>query len=766
MAYMKISRRPVLSSGTTRPTPTKPLFWSQRYLLPAGNQVLFGYYPGGTDAEVQQYTKPVDIALGWTMPLNNYYLKVFTQAGIDSSINFLNATHVAGGRLPRIDFDWSQYAKAYGRPIATLWTDISTGKINADFVYNGVTIRGIDYIIKALMSMGQRMFVSHSHEMDLISETGGDGTTRCGTAAQFRAAWQYIVTRARSFVTADPTLLECVWCFDPAYDPTAASSSGAYKWGDVLTDAGSDGLYPGHNYVDWVGCDPYNWAGVSGHGNNWWNPQNTASGNPFFKFITWWNANFKVAGARTQALQVGSEGVYKPAMLGECGTNERWTGLTYTGDTGDASVWMTKLADWCDVGGAANGIVRGICWFGRDYLSGDYVDNGVAMADPDWSIRGANNPSGSVGTIQKWQGIANIRARAIFWKPNVNTSVVTDRVKVSVISGLPNYGPAGSYQPDVTTTGVPAGTTLVAYGGGSPSNPVDLVLTTPNQTFDSIIVYGRVRNSTYGCTITRSKILGLQTADTNTGTGGDMGVVDSAAGGASLGPNGNQPLTLSDCEISNVAFPHYAVNGVFGRHVSLVRCYIHDVVDCIDILWASNGSATIVFDVDRCLLDKMSLISPDPNHTGDSGTGGLGRTHNDGIQIHNTAGWRIVGSTIKALKSTTTSNATTSWDPSVTGSAINITQDAGAARNGTISNNYIYAGQQQITVTLQNGGAGNMGTCTNNVCDLTDSPSLLKNGTTRKRNILYDSGITWTLFSGNTQPGGAAAVVEVYAGAS
>lgn len=401
----------------TTPVPPNPPtgpWWqnANSILLPANNKVIFGYYNGGSSTASQQGQ------WGRGFDLTTFYNKNYTASGMTSALTSWRNS-LSAGCMPRVEFDFSQYSKSYGGAVTSHWTDIANGNFDADFTYGGNTIRGIDYSLKQVMSLGTKVFVSLYHEMDQTNETGGDGTNRYGTAAQFRAAWQHIIGRARTIAAGDATLIEPVWFFNPAAGH-AADTSGEQMWGTTLSDTGSNGLYPGHQYVDWVGADPYNWAGT--HNSIWYTPQNTSGGNFYQVVLTWWKAHFTIGGVPTAAQATSGQGVYKPMMYGETSTMEKYpssSGISYSGDAGDAQVWMNKLADYVDVGGAAHGIVMGMCWFGRDYYptnNGNYdwtAGTGLlGNGHEDWSIR-EPTPGTVIGTPQKWLGLQDIGQRLI-----------------------------------------------------------------------------------------------------------------------------------------------------------------------------------------------------------------------------------------------------------------------------------------------------------------------------------------------------------------
>jgi beta-mannanase len=101
---------------------------------------------------------------------------------------------------------------------------------------------------------GSKVFVAFHHEPEAI------GSTKFGTAADFKAAFQHVVTifRNRGANNVIFTWQATDWAFRA--DPTARVA--AAKW------------YPGDAYVDVIGADAYNWY-TCGEGQAKWNSMKT-----------------------------------------------------------------------------------------------------------------------------------------------------------------------------------------------------------------------------------------------------------------------------------------------------------------------------------------------------------------------------------------------------------------------------------------------------------------------------------------------------------
>lgn len=388
-------------------------WFNHRYLLPPPGKTSFGYYAGPGNP-VDQDPSFFEAAFGRTVDHTVTYQPGSSYRSTGSpnlnNTDLLRANivkHLNAGRMVRQSIGFQHLAGQKIVKGTEFWQRIGNGDLDEDGVFGGVPYKGIKSWMRMLSGLGRRIMVSPWHEFDgdngiiEVDANGyctGSGGQRAwygsgylgnyGTSADrdlisanFRSAWQHVVTLTRTLVTQEGGH-EPVWTFLNAVEPAALPLYGKPKIGDVLTDTGSDGFYPGHNFVDIVGCDPYNHGGLAAQpGANWNNPQDLwNNGQTQYRAANptsnWWDNHFKVGGARNLATAVGNQGVYKPAMWGETGTNEYWPGSPYNSNftypyhrvaDGDATTWMQQLIDLVSPGGAAYGKLKYITWFSVDY---------------------------------------------------------------------------------------------------------------------------------------------------------------------------------------------------------------------------------------------------------------------------------------------------------------------------------------------------------------------------------------------------------------
>ena len=101
-------------------------------------------------------------------------------------------------------------------------------------------------VAAAVGAFGKPVYIRPWPEMNAdwvpFQPGGRPGTTAGGSAAQFIAAWRYVVTFFRTHGAANAR-----WVFNPTTDTYAETT-------DVRT------IYPGSSYVDVLGLDGYNWG--------------------------------------------------------------------------------------------------------------------------------------------------------------------------------------------------------------------------------------------------------------------------------------------------------------------------------------------------------------------------------------------------------------------------------------------------------------------------------------------------------------------------
>ncbi|MFG0248965.1 MAG: glycoside hydrolase family 26 protein [Phycisphaeraceae bacterium JB051] len=132
------------------------------------------------------------------------------------------------GMTPLIAWSWMDW---HDKKTSPSLQDVVTGKYDWYF----------DDWIKGVKEFGDPIFIRLSHEMDgdwyPYSEGWKDNPTR-NTAADFIAYYRYVVDR---FNKAGVKNVAWVWCVN-------GDRSGGKDWPDY---------YPGDQYVDWLGIDPY-----------------------------------------------------------------------------------------------------------------------------------------------------------------------------------------------------------------------------------------------------------------------------------------------------------------------------------------------------------------------------------------------------------------------------------------------------------------------------------------------------------------------------
>jgi hypothetical protein len=166
------------------------------------------------------------------------------------------------------------------------WKDIAAGKHDAE----------IDAKARAVQEFGAPVYLTFHAEPEYNGTAGA-----FGNAAEFRAAWQRVVTRFRALNVTNVrwVLVLMSWTFDPrsGRDP--------------------QDFWPGDGYVDAVGVHGYNWLGCSGGGQKW-----TPFGTIFQRSYDW-------VAARN-----------KPMVVAE------WGSVEEPSDPDAKSAWIRETASW------------------------------------------------------------------------------------------------------------------------------------------------------------------------------------------------------------------------------------------------------------------------------------------------------------------------------------------------------------------------------------------------------------------------------------
>jgi len=164
--------------------------------------------PSSTPAEVSALENEVDRRLDIVNHFYTYGQAVGTQGEVQ---------HIAGGRIPMVT-----------------WGATSTTNIN-----NGSQDAYITAQATRLKNLGAPVILRYFHEPE-----GAYRSTIIGSPAAYIAAWKH----ARSLFTA-AVATNVVWMF----------TTTAYSFRVVSTPS-PQAFYPGHDQVDWIAADGYNFA--------------------------------------------------------------------------------------------------------------------------------------------------------------------------------------------------------------------------------------------------------------------------------------------------------------------------------------------------------------------------------------------------------------------------------------------------------------------------------------------------------------------------
>lgn len=397
-------------------------------LMPPVGYALVGWHDAAQRTSIEpQFGRTVD----WMTQYNPTMTALITTG--------VPALHTAG-YVVRIDWPVRRYeGDVFGtgaKPYTDFYAWVAAGNMDLNRTVGGKVVYGLNAQIDALKALDRKVWLSIQHEFDDAN------SAVFGSQANFRKMWRYIVDKIVSRGARGKVVV--YW----------NGVGNVSKLGTALTDDGvadSNGMYPGHRYVDVLGMDDYNWytntSSATDNGRPWQTWVQTMAAT-----VNWWKGQFKVGGRPTLAQVTGTEGVYKPMLIGETACPERQTpdppGTTPSGPAGDRRDWLNDAATALASGGVHSEIIKGFMWFGT-------LKNDAGRIN-DWRIL-----SGTPG----WLGVADIGTKGVF-NPDPAAVVtppsgtVTPRV-LGQSFGAPAAGNDGNILLTVPT-GTTAGKTLVA----------------------------------------------------------------------------------------------------------------------------------------------------------------------------------------------------------------------------------------------------------------------------------------------------------------
>lgn len=194
---------------------------------------------------------------------------------------------------------------------------------------------------------GGQVIIRFCHEMN-GTWSGYNPHTQGKTSAQFVAMWQHVV---QVFAAQGATNARWHWCPNQ-YNPGAADAGNDSA---TRSSAGLQQLYPGDNYVDYVGIDGYNRSSADG-GNNWVTFLNTFQ----YSYNTMYSGDSFTSGPIC--------GSTKPMILGEIGCWE-------TDSTSGAGAGQSKaqwFLDMLTVIPADMPNIIGVCYW--DEIPNNYLE--------------------------------------------------------------------------------------------------------------------------------------------------------------------------------------------------------------------------------------------------------------------------------------------------------------------------------------------------------------------------------------------------------
>ncbi|MDQ2651814.1 MAG: glycoside hydrolase family 26 protein [Chloroflexota bacterium] len=236
---------------------------------------------------------------------------------------------------------WGMTPVIAWHPCATNGHPVNQPKYSLSNIFGGNFDGYIDSWIAGLKEYGKPVYLKFAHEMNGDWTTWGVGVNG-NQPGDYRQAWRYIHNR---FTKAGVTNVRWVWNPNIAYNGVPAT----------LQD-----VYPGDEYVDWVGMNGYNW-GTSVYWVSW--PSQSK-----------WESFSQVFDRTYNQLVALSD---KPIFIGEFASSE---------EGGDKARWISDAL----LEQLPNKYprVKAISWFSKIATGLDTNANGEiqATAEVDWRV--------------------------------------------------------------------------------------------------------------------------------------------------------------------------------------------------------------------------------------------------------------------------------------------------------------------------------------------------------------------------------------------